>query len=97
MTKENKKNWNFIWMIITLLTIIISCCFVIWFVEVKLDYKNTHKPKNDAQQYYSDLETYVSHIRAKTDFVPDVAITLGSGLGDFEKKLMLFQKLNLVK
>ena len=35
----------------------------------------------DADDYYSRLENCVKQIREKTDFVPDIALVLGSGLG----------------
>ena len=37
----------------------------------------------DADDYYARLENCVKQIREKTDFVPDIALVLGSGLGDF--------------
>lgn len=37
----------------------------------------------DADTYYARLENCVKQIRAKTDFVPDIALVLGSGLGDY--------------
>ena len=37
----------------------------------------------DADDYYSRLERCVKQIREKTDFVPDIALVLGSGLGDY--------------
>lgn len=37
----------------------------------------------DADDYYTRLENCVKQIREKTDFVPDIALVLGSGLGDF--------------
>lgn len=37
----------------------------------------------DAEDYYSRLERCVKQIREKTDFVPDIALVLGSGLGDY--------------
>ena len=37
----------------------------------------------DADDYYSRLESCVEQIREKTDFVPDIALVLGSGLGDY--------------
>lgn len=33
--------------------------------------------------YYEKLQKCVECVRAKTDFVPEIALTLGSGLGDF--------------
>ena len=33
------------------------------------------------------LETALEYIRSKTDFIPDVALTLGSGLGDFAEEV----------
>ena len=37
----------------------------------------------DADEYYERLESCVAQIREKTDFVPDIALVLGSGLGDY--------------
>ena len=37
----------------------------------------------DAQAYVQRLEKCVAQIREKTDFVPEIALVLGSGLGDF--------------
>lgn len=37
----------------------------------------------DADDYYTRLEQCVKQIRQKTDFVPETALVLGSGLGDF--------------
>ena len=33
---------------------------------------------------YEKLETCLASVRKKTDFKPEVALILGSGLGDFE-------------
>ena len=37
----------------------------------------------DADTYYSRLQNCTRQIREKTDFVPDIVLVLGSGLGDF--------------
>lgn len=37
----------------------------------------------DADAYYERLTKCAEQIKAKTDFVPDIALVLGSGLGDF--------------
>lgn len=41
----------------------------------------------DAEAYMKRLEGCVQQIRAKTDFVPDVVIVLGSGLGHFANQV----------
>jgi len=41
----------------------------------------------DKKEYMDRLHKYVEIIREKTDFVPDCALTLGSGLGDFAENL----------
>lgn len=47
--------------------------------EVQVDF--------DADDYYTRLERCVEQIREKTDFVPDIALVLGSGLGDYADSL----------
>ncbi len=37
----------------------------------------------EADDYYARLERCVKQIREKTDFVPDIVLVLGSGLGDY--------------
>ena len=37
----------------------------------------------EADDYYARLERCVRQIREKTDFVPDIVLVLGSGLGDY--------------
>ena len=46
------------------------------------DWENVQVEFN-AGDYYSRLERCVNQIREKTDFVPDIALVLGSGLGDY--------------
>lgn len=43
----------------------------------------------DADDYYARLESCVNQIRKKTDFVPEIALVLGSGLGDYADKLKI--------
>ncbi|MBR6472672.1 MAG: purine-nucleoside phosphorylase [Firmicutes bacterium] len=43
----------------------------------------------DAKAYYDRLSKYALDIRKMTDMVPDVAIVLGSGLGDFAKNIRI--------
>lgn len=47
----------------------------------------------DADDYYSRLENCVKQIREKTDFVPDIALVLGSGLGDYADKLKVITEI----
>lgn len=43
----------------------------------------------DAEDYYARLERCVAQIRAKTDFVPEVGLVLGSGLGEYIKDVKI--------
>ena len=43
--------------------------------------------KFDADAYYEKLESCAEQIRQKTDFVPDVVLVLGSGLGNYADNL----------
>ena len=36
---------------------------------------------------YNKLNFYLRQIRSKTDFIPETAIVLGSGLGNFSNKV----------
>ncbi len=43
----------------------------------------------NAKDYYSKLEGFVKKIREITDFVPETALVLGSGLGDFAENIRM--------
>lgn len=47
----------------------------------------------DANEYYSRMERCVKQIRQKTDFVPDIALVLGSGLGDYADKIKVIKEI----
>ena len=40
---------------------------------------------------YDKLKTCLESVRKKTDFVPEVALILGSGLGDYADQIKLKQ------
>ena len=43
---------------------------------------------------YEKLQSCVACVRAKTDFVPKVAIVLGSGLGDYAKDIEVVEEID---
>ena len=47
----------------------------------------------DAKAYYKTLQSCVSQIKAKTDFVPDIALVLGSGLGDYADSVKVVKEI----
>lgn len=47
----------------------------------------------DAKKYYKTLQNCVSQIKAKTDFVPDIALVLGSGLGDYADNVKVVKEI----
>ncbi|MBR1483059.1 MAG: purine-nucleoside phosphorylase [Ruminococcus sp.] len=47
----------------------------------------------NAKEYYARLEDCVKQIRAKTDFVPEVALVLGSGLGDYADSVKIIAEI----
>ena len=47
----------------------------------------------DAQAYYETLQNCVQQIREKTDFVPDIALVLGSGLGDYADNATIIKEI----
>lgn len=48
----------------------------------------------DPDSYYKELESIKKEIRKKTDFVPEIVIVLGSGLGDFADNIEVVAKFN---
>ena len=62
-------------------------CLIIIALLLYLIKKTPSKAKGiiieDPEEYYKLLEKNVKQIRKITDFVPDIAIVLGSGLGNF--------------
>lgn len=67
--------------------IMIVLCLIIIALLIYLIKKTPSKSKGtiieDPEKYYHLLEKNIKQIRKITDFVPDVAIVLGSGLGNF--------------
>lgn len=49
--------------------------------------------KFDAKDYYSRLEHCVDQIREKTDFVPDIVLVLGSGLGEYADRVKVISEI----
>ena len=49
--------------------------------------------KFDADAYYARLESCVKQIREKTDFVPDIVLVLGSGLGDYADSVKIIAEI----
>ena len=49
----------------------------------------------EADDYYSRLENCVKQIREKTDFVPDIALVLGSGLGDYADSVKIIAEIHI--
>lgn len=47
----------------------------------------------DADEYYARLQSCVDQIREKTDFVPDIALVLGSGLGDYADSVKIISEI----
>jgi len=47
----------------------------------------------DAEGYYARLERCAEQIRARTDFVPDIALVLGSGLGDYADSVKIIAEI----
>ena len=44
-----------------------------------------------SNKIYEKLETCLKSIRKKTDFKPEVAVVLGSGLGEYAAKIQVEQ------
>lgn len=57
------------------------------------DTSETAQDTFDAQAYYETLNRCVEQIREKTDFVPDIALVLGSGLGDYADSVKVIKKI----
>ena len=45
---------------------------------------------------YEKLTTCLASVREKTDFVPETAIVLGSGLGDYAEQIKIETTLSLI-
>ena len=79
MERRNRTNWKPV--ITAILVLILVLCFG---SSVFADSKYTDDKKEfTAEVYFDVLEVSADQIRNKTDFVPEIAIVLGSGLGDF--------------
>ena len=57
------------------------------------DVSAVSKEAFDAKAYYKTLQSCVSQIKAKTDFVPDIALVLGSGLGNYADSVKVVKEI----
>lgn len=49
------------------------------------------KIRREAETMYQKLMTCLESVREKTDFKPEIALVLGSGLGDFAERIQIEQ------
>ena len=47
------------------------------------------KIRREAETMYQKLMTCLESVREKTDFKPEIALVLGSGLGDFAERIQI--------
>lgn len=47
----------------------------------------------NAEGYYERLEHCVEQIQEKTDFVPDIVLVLGSGMGDYADSVKVIEEI----
>ena len=76
-------------------TVLLLCILIVGIACFALLAYNAVKSKKSAQQDpYDRVASCYEQIRKKTDFVPEIALVLGSGLGDFADNIEIQGEIN---
>ena len=60
-------------------------------IQHEIDHCDGIKIRREAETMYQKLMTCLESVREKTDFKPEIALVLGSGLGDFAERIQIEQ------